>query len=229
MRQRLKNSLEETVISRSHEVHSLMLSLQSQMNPHFLYNTISVISVMAEEDGKVNIVKACEDLSNMLRYISSESSEPVLLSLELEHTLSFMNLMKLRYADDLSFSLNIPENMHTIKIPKLVIQPLVENCTKYAINVDPPWKTEITGIVSSNQWEIIVQDNGTGFNEAWLDSVKKRFELINIYNMPELKLNGMGLANIFIRLKLLYGKDAIFELYNHPDGGAIVKIGGTIL
>lgn len=229
MCERLKRSLEEAVSARSHEIQAQMLALQSQMNPHFLYNTITVISIMAESEGNDRIVKACMDLSGMLRYISAGSDSQVTIEEELEHTLNYLNLMKIRYQDKLSFTLDVPENMKGIAIPKLVVQPIVENCMKYAINLDPPWKIGISGALCDGNWEISVCDNGQGFNESWLVETREKLRVADSTELlPGLKLDGMGLMNIFLRLKLRYGDKAIFRLSNQPGGGAQVTIGGSI-
>jgi two-component system, sensor histidine kinase YesM len=227
---RLKSSLEEAVSARSHEIQAQMLALQSQMNPHFLYNTITIISIMAESEGNDRILKACMDLSGMLRYISAGSSGQVTVQQELEHTLNYLNLMKARYQDKLNFTLDIPEYMNEIKIPKLTIQPLVENCTKYALNLDPPWKIGIVGRLCGEVWEIAVHDNGQGFDEKWLAETQKKLDAADSSQiLPGLKLDGMGLVNIYLRLKLKYGEKAVFRLHNNPEGGAAVTVGGIII
>jgi Predicted signal transduction protein with a C-terminal ATPase domain len=226
---KLRNSLDEAVASRSHEMQARMLALQSQMNPHFLYNTISVISIMAESDKSIQVVKACTNLSSMLRYVSSDDMSPVTLHDEIEHSLNFLNLMEIRYRDNLNYELQIPDGMLEIRIPKLIIQPLVENSTKYAINADPPWNIRISGKSDLTSWEVSVYDNGDGFEEKTLMSIIDRLESVDLFNMPGMKLDGMGLINIYIRLKLMYGENFIFKVSNNPDGGAMVTVGGSIL
>lgn len=224
---KLKVSLDEIVLARSHEIQARLLALQAQMNPHFLYNTIANISIMAEDNDDTEVVDACRNLSSMLRFISSKSDAPITIRQELAHTECFINLMKIRHEDALSMEVRIPENMMDIQIPKLVFQPLVENCTKYAIHTDPPWKILIVGECTENSWNIQVSDNGPGFDEAFLCSLREKLKNLNPQNPSlDLSLGGMGLINIYVRLKLLYGEDTVFELYNLPQGGAGVRIGG---
>ena len=82
MKDRLEQSLEETISSKSHEIQAKMLALQSQMNPHFLYNTLTTISIMAENGGNTDITEVCDSLSSMLRYISGD--EPGLVTIQEE-------------------------------------------------------------------------------------------------------------------------------------------------
>lgn len=227
MCKRLKLSLDEVISSRSHEIQARMLALQSQMNPHFLYNTLSTISITAEEKGNAAIVKMCFDLSNMLRYVSSDSLINVSIRQELDYTSSYLHLMKKRYADYLNFIINVPEDMMDFMIPKLVIQPIVENCIKYGINIEPPWNILVEGSLYGNSWIISVRDNGQGFDEKHLEMVKQKISLVNINSsFDNFRLDGMGLLNIYSRLRILYGQAAIFNISNHTDGGAMVVIGG---
>ncbi len=226
----LTSSLEAVVASRSHEIQAHMLALQSQMNPHFLYNTLSVIGIMAENGNTQNIVKMCEDLSDMLRYISTDNSMPVTMKQELEYTQSFVNLMKHRYGEFLNIEINLPESLLAIPVPRLIIEPLVENCTKYGVNVVPPWNIVVEGKQLENRWTVTVKDNGQGFDEENLKAIHDKLSSINPNtDLPKLKLDGMGLLNIYIRLKLLYGDQTQFEVGNAPDGGAFVTIGGPVI
>lgn len=226
---RLKASLEDAVVSRSHEIQARMLALQSQMNPHFLYNILAIISIHAEKNGQNDIVKMCSDLSEMLRYIASEAPQNVTISEELSYTIRYLDLMKKRYPRQFECTIDLPPQMYDIMIPKLVIQPLVENCFKYAINVKPPWHISITGICSGNNWRISVVDNGPGFEESVLESLNLKTSDISFKPQTSQKsLKGIGLINILTRLKLAYDEWALFEAVNNNSGGANVTIGGYI-
>ncbi|WP_373233180.1 sensor histidine kinase [Cohnella sp.] len=227
MRDRLKESLEEAVSARSHELQSRLLALQSQMNPHFLYNSLSVIGIMSEEGRNEDAVRFCRGLSHILRYTSSTNFSAVPLSEEIRHAEEYVSLMKERYGDRLECEIHIPEAMERYAIPKLVVQPLVENCLKYAIDVRPPWTIRITGRLLTDGWMLTVSDNGGGFDPAALEELKRKFgEIDDLTSIPSIGLNGMGLANIYTRLKLYYEDRMIFDMKNNPAGGASVTIGG---
>lgn len=225
MRLRLQESLEETIAARAHELEAHNFALQSQMNPHFLYNTITNISIMAEEQNQQSIVDSCESLTHMLRYIASSHAAPVLLQEELEHTSNYLSLMKLRYEDKLQFKVDISPALLKQEIPKLTIQPLVENALKYGIHTDPPWQIEITGTLSEDQWELMIRDSGHGFEE---DQLRKLEEQLNSTDphikVPSLRISGMGLLNIYSRMKLHFGEQFLMQFENAPAGGAIVRL-----
>ncbi|WP_027292167.1 cache domain-containing sensor histidine kinase [Robinsoniella sp. KNHs210] len=229
MNKKLEDSLDEVVSLRSHEIQAKMLALQSQMNPHFLYNTLSTISILAEEDCTKEIIDVCDDLSSILRYISSSSMQKVILIQEIDQSIAYMNLMKIKFEDRLIFHIDIDDSMYHIRIPKLIIQPLLENCIKYAIHVIPPWVIHIEGTTKENTWYIKVTDNGSGFNPEKLEALENTLaSIIPEKSLPELEIDGMGLINLYIRLKLAYRENAVFKIKNLPGGGTEVTIGGII-
>lgn len=225
----LKKSHDELMLSQQHEMQSKMLALQSQMNPHFLYNTLATISAMAEESMNEQITEMCGNISDMLRYISSDKSPLVRLRTEINYTEKYLSCMKLRHGNKFNYSIEIDDEMKDIRIPKLIIQPLVENALKYGTRNEPPWNMRIRGHRTHTYWEVSVQDNGPGFDHERLDEINKKIEEINRNGLlPSLELDGMGLLNIYIRLKLTYKNQMIFKIAEYIDGGAIITIGGSI-
>ncbi|MFC5404934.1 cache domain-containing sensor histidine kinase [Cohnella soli] len=242
---RLKDSIEEALASRSNEMQARMAALQAQINPHFLYNTITNISVMAEERGQDDIVLVCKNLSRMFRYILSGSSERATLGDEFDYAENYLSLMQIRYASLLEYTIDVDEALREVHVPKLIVQPIIENCIKHGIHVQPPWHIRLTGRRHGNRWTIEIRDNGTGFAEGNLDVLRLRpngFGGGEEWGQGQGKEQGpgqgqgrsdgagigMGLANIAERLRLLYGGQAVFELSNPPEGGACVVIGGAI-
>lgn len=227
MIQRLQRSLDDIVMVRSHEIQARMLALQAQMNPHFLYNTITAISITAENNHQPEIVKMCESLSGMLRYVVSESTKPVTLSAELDYLEQYLVLMKCRFPDQIHIKIQIPPEMLNLYVPKLVVQPIVENAFKYAFNKRPPWEISIRGELNDRQWLLSFADNGVGFDREVLEwlQVKIREESFQFIQDGHERT---GLLNIFYRLKILYQKDAIFKIENNLPNGSIVTVGGLL-
>lgn len=112
-------------------------------------------------------------------------------------------------------------------IPKLILQPLVENSLKYCERAD--CKIELWGKVEGEYWRICVNDNGPGFSEETIRQIEAQCaEAALHYQTKDLRISGMGLENIFIRLKLFYGDEMLFSISRGGLGGACVKIGGRI-
>lgn len=231
MCERLKKSLDDVVDARSHEIQARMLALQAQMNPHFLYNTLSVISIKAENSNEFEIVKMCENLSDMLRYVAVESTKPVSLKNEIDYTLKYLELMEIRHLNQFECNIDIPEEMYDIQVPRLIIQPLVENSFKHAFLNRPPWKINITGKTYNNFCEVTVEDNGTGFSSEFLNMIgekilSKSFEI----DLNNTENHRIGLLNICHRLQIISNDKTIIKISNsNITGGAMITIGGVIL
>lgn len=229
MQDRLEQSLAEAISSKSHELQARLLALQSQMNPHFLYNTLTTISIMSENAGCTDITNACNSLSSMLRYISDDEPGLITIQEEIMHTQDFLNLIKIRYRENIHYDIHIPRELLQVTIPKMVVEPLAENCVKYAMNGPAPWCVTISGHLTDTGWQIFVRDTGKGFTKEKLDELHTAFATLNPRReIPNLKLNGMGLINIFIRLKLIYGEAAVFTVKNLENSGACVTVGGPL-
>ncbi|MFC4307237.1 sensor histidine kinase [Cohnella boryungensis] len=228
MSARLRQSMDELLLSQSQELQSKLVALQTQMNPHFLYNTLATISAMAEEKMNEEIVAMSENMSDILRYISSD--QPLVpLETELLYTAKYLEVNGLRHRSKLMYEFEIAERLKRLQVPKLIVQPLVENALKFGTLEKPPWRIRIKADVADHRWRISVSDNGPGFSEDSLARLDQKIrELGRSNEMPVLQLGGMGLLNIYIRLKLTYGDSARFELANSPEGGAVITIGGKL-
>lgn len=230
MQKKAQQSMEREMTLQNQEMQSRMLALQSQMNPHFLYNSLATIQSMADEHMDNEIHLMCQNISSILRYISTDKELLVPLKLEIKNTIDYLQCMKIRYDDDLIYEITIPDGMLDIKIPKLCLQLIVENSIKFTTkSVKPPWKIEINGTKTKTYWELSISDNGTGFSKSEIDNLNKKFDEINNTGLlPTLEISGMGLMNIYIRFKFLYKGSHIFRLSNLAKGGAILTVGGKI-
>ncbi len=230
MQKKAQKSMEREINLQNQEMQSRMLALQSQMNPHFLYNSLASIQSMADEHMYNEIHLMCQNISSILRYISSNKELSVPLNLEMKNTIDYLLCMKIRYDNDLIYEIMIPDEMQNIKIPKLCLQLLVENSIKFTTkSIKPPWKIMIKGTLTTVYWELSISDNGSGFSQSEIDNLNAEIEEINKTGLlPNLEICGMGLMNIYIRLKLLYKGSHIFRISNLAQGGAIVTIGGKI-
>lgn len=211
------------------EVQAQMLALQSQMNPHFLYNSLASISEMAREGLTDSITTMTVNISKILRYISSNREQSTSIEEELELCDMYLECMKLRFSDSLHYRFDVDDEMLDYMIPKLCIQLLVENAIKSATTTAPPWNIRVHGYIDGDIWYIEVQDNGPGFDPEVDRFLRKQMDnILETKTLPSLKIEGMGILNIFIRFYLLDGITFIFDFGNRPEGGAFVKVGRRI-
>jgi len=234
MFQRLRQSMDEIVRMQACETRANMVALQSQMNPHFLYNTLTVIKALSREGNTTQIALTCDYLVKMLRYISMYDEHSANLKQELSHTENYLNLMKIRYEDQFSYSISIDSdvNVEKLKIPKLTIQPLVENCFQHGFkSVAPPWTVHIHFWVCAPHWYVSITDNGIGITEEAKTELLNRIAEFLSHSSDailSLKIGGMGLVNTVARLKLKYGDSILFDINSIPGGGTTIVLGGFL-
>jgi two-component system sensor histidine kinase YesM len=112
------------------------------------------------------------------------------------------------------------------QVPRLIIQPLVENCMKYGNNCQPPWKISIIGECTDQKWEIHISDNGPGFTDEALEKIREKIRQSEEHpGIPDVEIHGMGLLNVYLRWKLAYQERMIFRCENLPEGGSCVTLG----
>ena len=222
-----KSATQSMLLLKEQELQARMLAFQAQMNPHFLYNSLNTISAMAEEGMNLEISEMCQDITSILRYISSDKKTVSTIEEELEHCDLYLECIKLRFKDSLTYEFDIDDDLLGFQIPKLCIQPLIENSVKFTSHTQPPWHIQVNGFLDEERWIICIKDNGTGFDEKVSQRLRSQMEDVLTFNiLPSLELDGMGLLNIFMRLYLTFGNSFIFDFGNLPEGGAFVIVGG---
>ena len=165
MYEKLRSTSQEVLLSRNEETRAKLQATQSLINPHFLYNSLTNISIMAEENMNDEIIQMCQALCDYFRYVSSSGEMIVTIKDELFYTRRYLECMKLRFEEDFEYTMDIPEEAASIYIPKLICQPIVENAFKYAFIKRPPWKLHIRCEIIDSHWWIYIEDNGGTMTE----------------------------------------------------------------
>jgi len=234
MNERLQNSLEEIVQSRMMELRSHFEVLQAQINPHFLFNMLGVIAIFSEEEGGSRAAKVCHQLSSFLRYTVIQTDPITTLEQEMNFARNYLELMQTRYKHRLQFELELPEEMKKLAIPRLTLQPLVENSINHGFrNINRGLTVTIRVIADAGRWHIVILDNGSGIEPATLHDLREKMaayeENINAFRQKEqLTFGGMGVVSTFARLKLYFKDRITFTIGNRSDGGASISISGFL-
>lgn len=231
MYNKMNASTMEMLKSQENEIRAKEIATQSMMKPHFLYNNLANISVMAEENMNQEIITLTENLCDYLRYTSTGSEIRVPVSDEFLYTQKYLACMNVRYRGRLTCDFTLDERMGEIQIPKLSLQPIIENSLKYAFMKKPPWHITVRGYLdaAAGKWLIRITDNGVGFTGEELRKLTHTLESIrDSKDITRLKIGGMGLQNVYLRLLLQYGPSAILTVENDPEGGACITMGGSI-
>ena len=197
-------------------------ALQSQINPHFLYNTLDSIIWMAESGENEEVVQMTAALATMMRQSFNNKAEIVSLEAEIEHVESYLMIQKLRYMDKLNFSVSLEEGIRECPIVKLVLQPLVENAIYHGIRYKNGSGT--VRVIAKREGEeihITVEDDGVGMSEQALQHIFDEHK-VN-YNS-----NGVGVYNVERRLKLYYGNayGLFYESERNRGTRVLMKIPG---
>lgn len=219
------------------EKHSLMLqmqaqfdTLQAQINPHFLYNVLNIISSRGIEDDDDMICDMCGALANMLRYSTNNKERYAKAEQEIQYLEDYLYLLKARYGEKISFEISMDSAVREELLPKMTLHQFVENILAHAyVHSDQKMEIHVSGTMYPDHWEISVRDNGEGIEEKKLKEIQDKIEKVRKSLLDrsgmELEIGGMGLINTYARCFLLYNDNLIFSLQNLPSGGMEVKVG----
>ena len=228
----LHTSFAEAVLLKAHKHRAQLLALQSQMHPHFMFNMLATISVMAEDGQTDAIPPLVGDLASMMRSIASNEDGHVLGD-EFDFIQRYVRCLKRRFGSDLDSELVCPAALAKLPVPRLILEPVVENAIKHVSRRKPPWKISVTAECDDLHWWVVIEDNGPGLKPERLVSLLAELSRLrglppDLADLPDLHIEGLGLINTFSRLRLSYGEGAILDLHNRTEGGARVRIGGVL-
>lgn len=201
MTEKIQSLMEQNVREQEEKRRSELRALQSQINPHFLYNTLDSIIWMAESGKDREVVLMTSSLAKLLRQSISNEDETVTIGSELDYTRSYLTIQKMRYRDQLEFEIDVDVEILDCPIVKLVIQPLVENAIYHGIKyLEGPGTIWVTGARMGKEIVLAVRDNGVGMTE------EKRKHILERKEQAEgRRNNGVGVFNVHNRLMLHYG------------------------
>lgn len=194
--------------------------LQSQINPHFLYNTLDAIIWLAEAGEQKKVVNMVGSLSDFFRASLNQGKDIIPLKEELNHVRSYLEIQQVRYQDILQYEINIPKELEQCLIPKITIQPLVENALYHGIkNKRGQGKIIISGSKDNEGVVIQVSDNGIGIKEERLNEVIR-----GITNKSPTENGIYGLYNVNERIRLNFGEKYGISIESRYGEGTKAKI-----
>lgn len=217
MAQRLQHLIKENYVNEILAKDAKLKALESQINPHFLYNTLESINWRAKAINEPHISAMVEALGSMLRSTLSTQERLVTLRHELSIVHNYITIQKIRFDDMLSYEEEIPEKFLDIFLPQLTVQPLVENAIHYGMETnDEKCLVRIICQEKGNDIFIDIINNGSQFEDDL-------FEKLTSGKLTP-KGFGIGLLNIHQRLQLTYGNDYGLFLFNLDDDHAVAQI-----
>jgi len=201
MTHRIQELMEQNVRDQEAKRKSELKALQSQINPHFLYNTLDSIIWMAEGKKNEEVVLMTASLARLLRQSISNEDEVVPVSQEVEYARGYLTIQKMRYKDKLEFEISVDPSILNIPLIKLVLQPVIENAIYHGLKYkESKGLLQVKGFMKDGNAVLQVIDNGVGMDEETLAHIYDRHK-VNYHS------NGVGVYNVQKRLQLYYGSE----------------------
>ncbi len=199
-------------------------ALHTQINPHFLYNTLESISWMIETGKREVAVKLIESLANFFRLGLSGGRDIVTIGKELEHAESYLKIQQVRYQERLDYVIDVDDEIRNEQITKITLQPLIENAIYHGIKLknDGLGRIYISGSRVGNLIKLEVADNGVGMNSVKLAELEE--SLVEPRLDPETSGKGYSIENINTRIKLYFGKEYGLHYSSKEGVGTRVEV-----
>ncbi|MFP4382743.1 MAG: sensor histidine kinase [Spirochaetia bacterium] len=233
MLERLQNSLEELTRTKILQQEAVLSALQSQINSHFLYNTLEGINSMAHLADHREIEQTTIALSNMLRYTSQYKDTIVTVQDEVKHLKDYLQIIKLRYLDDVFFHIEVEEECESVPCLKAILQPIAENSIKHGFDLnkydsyDEHFTIRIRVYRTQDQYvRVDIEDNGTGFNPDTFKELVKKISGNNS-DLKYREISRIGLLNVHYRLRIYYKDEKSglsIQNMTDKDGGARISV-----
>ncbi len=215
---RLKELMDDVVYEQEEKRKSELDALQSQINPHFLYNTLDSIVWMIEGERYREAVYMITQLASLFRISLSKGKTIIRLEEELQHAKNYMNIQQIRYKNSFQVDFRIPEELYSYCTVKLILQPILENAIYYAMEgMDGEGEILVSAKRTDTGIDLFVSDNGFGMPKDVVEHLLDEEE-----EKVHAKGSGVGLINIHKRLRLRFGEDYGLEIQSEPDEGTTV-------
>lgn len=220
MLMRLKELIKEEY---QHEIdlkNAQLLALQTQINPHFLNNSLNLIGGMALESGNQDIYHLTKSIGQQLRYSLKTSKVLVSLNDEVDNIKNYLMIQETRFQDRCVIDLDIPEILLGVQVPKMILQPIVENAFEHGLQPKRGhWQVTIRVRIVRNKLLIAVKDNGIGITPDQLKIIR-----LSIHQNEGQEKKGVGLINVHSRLRLRFGPPSGLKIFSKMNQGTLMVL-----
>ncbi len=217
--EQIETLMKTIVIEQNERRKSELDALQSQINPHFLYNTLDSITWMVEAGRNDEAVVMISELARLFRISLSKGRTVISIKEEMQHAQSYMNIQKVRYKNFFSVTFAVDEAVYSCCTVKLVLQPILENAINYGVRgMDDGGEITVSGKKQDGAVVLSVSDNGVGMTEEEVAM------LLTDSGRIHKKGSGVGLVNVNNRIQIMFGKAYGLSVESEPDEGTTVWI-----
>jgi two-component system sensor histidine kinase YesM len=214
---RLKQLIEKNAEQEKQRRGTELALLQAQINPHFLYNTLDTIIWLIESGEISSAVTMVDSLSNFFRFSLSRGKTVITLAEEEQHIRSYLEIQQMRYRDLMDYKIDIPDQMKNFVLPKLTLQPLVENALYHGIKIRRrKGIISVTGRITDEALILEVADDGSGMTEESLNEIRA--------SLASKMSDGFGLRTVHQRIQILFGAEYGLTMESTPDVGTRIMV-----
>ena len=217
--EQIDSLMKKIVLEQNERRKSELDALQSQINPHFLYNTLESITWMIEGERNDEAAFMITQLARLFRISLSKGRTVITVADELQHARSYMNIQKIRYKNAFSVVFDVDQEVCSCCTVKLILQPILENAINYGVSgMDDCGEIRVTGRLEDGNVILSVTDNGIGMSEEQVALI-----LTDSSHMHK-RGSGVGLVNVNNRIRLLFGGGYGLTVESEPDEGTTVSV-----
>jgi two-component system, sensor histidine kinase YesM len=204
--------------------------LHAQINPHFLYNTLDTIRAMADYHKMDDVAQMVNLLADMFRYSVRNINELVTVKQEFNYIRDYLTILRIRFNNRIVFQINVDENIMNYKIPRLILQPIIENAVLHGLQEKKEkGYLKIQAILNNSTLEFCITDNGIGIDQMTLDKLALDLNKSCLEDLKNMNHRSIGLANIQNRLTILYGPNEYIRIKSEKNHGTEVTLTVPIL
>ena len=217
--EQIDSLMKKIVLEQNERRKSELDALQSQINPHFLYNTLESITWMIEGERNDEAAFMITQLARLFRISLSKGRTVITVADELQHARSYMNIQKIRYKNAFSVVFDVDQEVCSCCTVKLILQPILENAINYGVSgMDDCGEIRVTGRLEDGNVILSVTDNGIGMSEEQVALI-----LTDSSRMHK-RGSGVGLVNVNNRIRLLFGGEYGLTVESEPEEGTTVSV-----
>ncbi len=218
MMQRINELAKKSILDEREKRLSELKALQNQINPHFLYNTLDSVIFLISKNENAKAEETIIALSKFFRISISRGRTIIPLENEIEHVMNYLKIQKLRFGKSLEYEININTDIKGLYVIKLILQPLVENSIVHGFDeLDNPGRIKINVSKENKFIRFDIIDNGYGILESKIKEIYSNLKNIS-------KHDGVGIKNVYQRLKIYYGEEADLKIVSVLDKGTNIQI-----
>ena len=215
MKNNINNLIAENIEKEKMKRKVEMEALQAQISPHFLFNTLNTVRCAIENNRKEKASEVIRALVNLLRMTIVKGEALIPLEQEIDNIKNYVTILKMRHDINFEIYYDIPEIIKDYKVPKLLLQPIIENAILHGLmGITYIGEINVLCELDNENVIIVISDNGKGFVNSSKDNTSQK----------EIKISGIGITNVNQRIKLQYGEQYGLEIISEPEGGTVVQL-----